>query len=356
MVREVKPLTSVVPVPPRTSQRRGKLIDEVYDAAANADAGEQLSLEPALEPEQSQLVNECPHPDCHQPAKTTKKRTSTTSTSKSKTNTKTNNRTVSKAKRKNTSVSFTINDVVDDIAEDELAIVNHEETQSLTDLQQQIAELQARLSGLQEQEMTPTRQHPNTQPSNTASPRLPNWSEPELRPHTTLEEAQQAYQALEVGTAHRYPRPRHLTGANQGVSSFAESRSIATRLAEARLQQQQFSQSRVQRRRRKSHLRWDMQRFGQNLWRLMQQVLPMPPQPGAKVIDAIAWMIAAIGLRMVLKIIMLVIPAIAWPLNIVMALPALVAVYLAFCVENSRSDVIYRLLLITVGIFIGSRF
>jgi hypothetical protein len=69
----------------------------------------------------------------------------------------------------------------------------------------------------------------------------------------------------------------------------------------------------------------------------------------------VIWVAGSIALRLLFKAMIYLIPALALPLNLLMAIPAIVAAYLAFCVPNSRSDVIYRLLLVTLGLFLGSR-
>lgn len=89
--------------------------------------------------------------------------------------------------------------------------------------------------------------------------------------------------------------------------------------------------------------------------RLLDRVLPLPTDPISKIVDAIAWVLATIGVRLALQFLLIALPWFAYPLNALMTIPAVVAAYLAFCVPTSRSDVIYRLLLITLGLLIGSR-
>jgi hypothetical protein len=108
------------------------------------------------------------------------------------------------------------------------------------------------------------------------------------------------------------------------------------------------------RRRRKRRYSW-LHLGKVSVLRLLDRVLPLPIDPIARIVDAIAWVLAATGARLVLQFLLIVWPWFAYPLNALMTIPAIVAAYLAFCVPTSRSDLIYRLLLITLGLLIGSR-
>ncbi|OUC16725.1 MAG: hypothetical protein B0A82_00420 [Alkalinema sp. CACIAM 70d] len=87
----------------------------------------------------------------------------------------------------------------------------------------------------------------------------------------------------------------------------------------------------------------------------LQGLLPIPNHPVTIAIDALLWTLVATGVRLGIQGVILWIPSLAVPLTLVMLLPAIVAAYLAFFVPQSSTTVIYRLLLITLGLFLGSK-
>jgi hypothetical protein len=423
MVREaqVKPLTSVVPVgnpivspvEPRPARRKAKLVDEVHDRQAYDNTVEQLSLDTTLDttsdatsattleaPDDRSLAVTSTIADAAMPPATSRRkatkptatarttaRTTAGSTARSAArSTARSTSTVTKAKRQNTSVSFTVvPDPAHNPPQDSIRATNPEgaspaEPAAFDRIEQEIASLQARLDHLQRNDSAPL------QPAGSArakgdrphvdrphpSPRLPDWCEPELRPHYTLREAQQAYTALETSESKRTMQSaarEELQVANQVAQQIRRRPGRSLDLPSAWSTPTQLtptqststrSQPRSSRRSRpRAKLVWNAPQCGQNLCRVINQWVdrrvPIPASPGAKVVDATIWIVAAIGGRLLLKGLILLIPVLSLPLNILMAIPAIVAAYLAFCVEQSRSAVIYRLLLITVGLFIGSR-
>lgn len=87
----------------------------------------------------------------------------------------------------------------------------------------------------------------------------------------------------------------------------------------------------------------------------LQALLPIPQNPVTIAIDAMLWTLTATGVRLGIQGVIVWIPSLAVPLTLVMLLPAIVAAYLAFFVPQSSTTVIYRLLLITLGLFLGSK-
>ncbi len=392
MVREVKPLTSVVPVTQdgqttrpasaQSAKRKGTLVLEVQDPEAIAALGEQLSL--------AHELMMPPAENASTPAarsrKTTTKSTAqkstaqksatgktTTKRASSKTRTSSKIATTTKAKQKNgVEASLTV------------PIGAATEQQMLARVQQlesMIDNLQNRLTRLHQTDVasaSPTSPPPTAMPQSSHPPRLPDWSEPELRPHYTLQESARIYEAIEALQQHRalqtaagvemaeaqaladrLRQPRDQIQAS-GAMPMSRRRAPITRqrVAPAPSATQQLAAQRklIHRRgRRPARWRWDTHQFWRNLRQLVQQIILVPSAPGAKIVDGLVWVLATIGLRLVLNVVIQVIPVVAGPLNLLMAIPAILAAYLAFCVENSRSDTIYRLLLVTLGLFLGGR-
>ncbi|MBE9031069.1 hypothetical protein IQ266_15145 [filamentous cyanobacterium LEGE 11480] len=392
MAREASPLTSIIPVEPHTPASaktktktktkatgpKGTLVLEVQDPDAVAALGEQLSLA-------NELVT--PHPT-DTPAKTTRSRKRSTTTkaasSKAASTKSTTRKTTTKRTTKATSTTKAKqkNDVEASL---KVAITNPTEQQMLERIQQMdttIAQLQSRLAELTPSAppapvIAPTIQPTTTAESNLQSPHLPDWSEPELRPHYTLQEAAQAHAAIEALQTHRKLQTADATEIDAAHEVADRLRQYRTPVELPRRRSRRHARihpvaastaptplyrtnptttaTHQRLRRRRPRWRWDIQTFWRNLQALGQSLIPVPDEPGAKIVDVIAWVLASIGLRLVLKLMLQLIPPLAMPLNLLMAVPAIVAAYLAFCVHNSRSDVIYRLLLITLGLFLGSR-
>ncbi len=90
-------------------------------------------------------------------------------------------------------------------------------------------------------------------------------------------------------------------------------------------------------------------------YQLFQQLLPIPSQPSAIVFDAALWTMGSVGVHVAFQILIKIIPALSFPLHLVMLFPALFAAYLAFCVPKSSTPFVYRCLLTTLGFFFGSK-
>ncbi len=90
-------------------------------------------------------------------------------------------------------------------------------------------------------------------------------------------------------------------------------------------------------------------------WRRFQPRLQLPQTRGAIAIDAVIWTAAAAGLRIGLKILVGQVPFLGLPIFLLLFVPAVVAGYLAFCVPKSSPVLIYRLLLMTLGLLIGGK-
>lgn len=189
------------------------------------------------------------------------------------------------------------------------------------------------------------------------SHRLADWSaptvaEPAPDPHQTFAQAMQADQTApgRAATSARSSLPRPLSQCPT-LPPFEPVRTSSG----GRVRNMEASSGlSTPRRRRKRRYSW-LHLGKVSVLRLLDRVLPLPIDPIARIVDAIAWVLAATGARLVLQFLLIVWPWFAYPLNALMTIPAIVAAYLAFCVPTSRSDLIYRLLLITLGLLIGSR-
>lgn len=339
MVREAKPLTRIVPVETAApTARRGRLVLEVQDPEASAPPGEQLSL---VTPDEA-------------PAKSTRSRKRTTTKS-----------TVSKAKHTSPidEVSLTVpHRAASAPATDPMLERVQQLSQTIEQLQSQLEQLHRPGAAAP----SPTIKAAKPRGKAAPHPHLPDWSEPELRSHYTLEESARAYAALEVLHSHRKLQTPAAPEVDQAYAVADRLRhyqapvNLPPTRRDRRPQRRTapttgFAPAPTHRGKRRARWQWNHQAFWRNLQQFGQSIVPVPVDPGAKVVDVVIWVAGSIALRLVIKGMIYLIPALALPLNLLMAIPAIVAAYLAFCVPNSRSDVIYRLLLVTLGLFLGSR-
>ncbi|MBD1822824.1 hypothetical protein H6F51_09995 [Cyanobacteria bacterium FACHB-DQ100] len=91
------------------------------------------------------------------------------------------------------------------------------------------------------------------------------------------------------------------------------------------------------------------------LYRLLQRCLKLPEQNAALAIDAAVWILAAAGLRIGLKYWVAAMPFLNIPVIVLMCIPALLAAYAAFFIPQANRIGIYRLLLVTLGLFVGGK-
>ncbi|MBW4441453.1 MAG: hypothetical protein KME10_09510 [Plectolyngbya sp. WJT66-NPBG17] len=91
------------------------------------------------------------------------------------------------------------------------------------------------------------------------------------------------------------------------------------------------------------------------LHRLMQQLLRLPEQNSGIAIDAALWVLAAAGLRIGLKYLVVAMPILNFPVTLLIFVPALLAAYAALFIPQANRIGIYRLLLVTLGLFVGGK-
>ncbi|MBE9008766.1 hypothetical protein IQ250_00875 [Pseudanabaenaceae cyanobacterium LEGE 13415] len=89
--------------------------------------------------------------------------------------------------------------------------------------------------------------------------------------------------------------------------------------------------------------------------RIMQQLLKLPDQNSGIVIDAALWVLAAAGLRVGLSYLITLLPILKFPVILLMFVPALLAAYAALFIPQANRIGIYRLLLVTLGLFVGGK-
>lgn len=92
-----------------------------------------------------------------------------------------------------------------------------------------------------------------------------------------------------------------------------------------------------------------------SLNRLRHFVLHLPKKPLAIAIDAALWVLASAGLRIGLNTLAIGLPLLSGPIKALLIVPALIAIYSAFFVPQANQVGIYRLLLISLGLFIGGK-
>ncbi|MER3433991.1 MAG: hypothetical protein C4288_11295 [Leptolyngbya sp. ERB_1_1] len=91
------------------------------------------------------------------------------------------------------------------------------------------------------------------------------------------------------------------------------------------------------------------------LHRMMQRSLRLPEQNSGIAIDAALWVFAAAGLRIGLKYLVMAVPILNFPIILLMFVPALLAAYAALFIPKANRIGIYRLLLVSLGLFVGGR-
>ncbi|PSB17733.1 hypothetical protein C7B65_17645 [Phormidesmis priestleyi ULC007] len=90
-------------------------------------------------------------------------------------------------------------------------------------------------------------------------------------------------------------------------------------------------------------------------WKRLQPRLQLPQRPGVIALDAVIWTLTATGLRIGLTLLTKSLPFLNLPIFLLLFCPAVLAGYLAFCVPKSSPVLIYRLLLLTLGLLIGGK-
>jgi hypothetical protein len=103
---------------------------------------------------------------------------------------------------------------------------------------------------------------------------------------------------------------------------------------------------------RRPTLRTYMKIYSQHLH---QVALRLPQKTLLQVADGILWVLAAAGLQYVLKLTVAGIPFLAAPVAALIFVPAIFAVYAAFFSPNADSMLLYRLLLVALGLFVGGK-
>ncbi|NJM48257.1 MAG: hypothetical protein HC860_20510 [Alkalinema sp. RU_4_3] len=171
--------------------------------------------------------------------------------------------------------------------------------------------------------------------------RLATWEAEPIDPQLTLQEAQQRHQA-EIPLARRSVEP------TLPLPPLAR----PSQTIPARPTQRPAVQSA---RRRPMKRVWTGRSLIQGFVKLWNQRLPIPQKSGAKAIDGMLWLAGAIGLRWLVGMAVGFVPGLGWVLPILMLGPGIYAAYLAFCQPDSRTDQVYRLSLLTLGFFLGSK-
>jgi hypothetical protein len=100
-------------------------------------------------------------------------------------------------------------------------------------------------------------------------------------------------------------------------------------------------------------VRWPAWPAGRDL--INRWLQTMPEQRGAIAIDALATVFSAIVIRWGLQALVNTWPILSGLFSLVILLPAAVAIYLALFKPKANSVVIYRLLLITLGLLLGGK-
>jgi hypothetical protein len=172
--------------------------------------------------------------------------------------------------------------------------------------------------------------------------RLATWEAEPIDPSLTLQQAQTRHQA-EIPLAPR-SNPHRSSPTHPPLARPSQT-------APQRPTQRQVRSAR----RRPAAQGWKLRSIGPGLVKLWNQRLPIPQKSGAKAIDGMLWLAGAIGLRWSVGMAVGFVPGLGWVLQIMMLVPGIYAAYLAFCQPDSRTDQVYRLSLLTLGFFLGSK-
>jgi hypothetical protein len=192
-----------------------------------------------------------------------------------------------------------------------------------------------------------------------ASPIHESVNESVTRP-VSLSQQQQAIviaQALRHPVTPAQPRTQHSSYSAPATFTRTTTTSRTPEKASNRTKNrtQNRTQSRMQNHPAHRHRAQSNRASLRSFWIQFRPFLDIPKQPGTIAIDAGLWTLVAMGLRVGLQIAIAGLPWLALPLNLLMLLPAATAAYLAFCVPQSSTAIVYRLLLITLGLFLGGR-
>jgi hypothetical protein len=336
-------ITRVVETTPNPAARRqrGRVVMQINDPDMNADAGEQLSLT-----DLSDSPDLC---DVALTSSTVSKSSNRKAATKIPSKAAKASRTTSKARHKLTGEAIAVPIELPPVVSVVPVPANPELSNQVEQMAATIATLQNRLADL----------------------RLPDFCEQPIERTQTIAQAQAIYELVEARAAARKLQPAAVAetrSAHQVAQTLRRTelpptpltslppRSTRSTRSTGSTRSARRSTAKPSRRR----FSWNAAQFVANLTGLVQHLgqcwVPIPRDPATKVVDAMVWVLVAIGLRIVGKLLVGSLPFLAGPVNLLLALPAIVAAYLAFCVANSRTDVIYRLLLTTLGLFLGSRF
>jgi hypothetical protein len=91
------------------------------------------------------------------------------------------------------------------------------------------------------------------------------------------------------------------------------------------------------------------------LERLGQRIVTLPKRAIGVPIDAGLWVLAAAGLRIGLKQLVFFLPMLATTINVLIFVPALIAIFVALFMPGANRVGIYRLLLVALGLFVGGK-
>lgn len=86
-----------------------------------------------------------------------------------------------------------------------------------------------------------------------------------------------------------------------------------------------------------------------------QNILHLPTKTNEIAMDAALWVMAAAGLRVGLKYLVMAFPILELPVMLLVFVPALLAAYAALFIPKANRIGIYRLLLLALGLFVGGR-
>jgi hypothetical protein len=81
----------------------------------------------------------------------------------------------------------------------------------------------------------------------------------------------------------------------------------------------------------------------------------LPKRAIAVPIDAVLWVLAAAGLRIALKQLVFLFPVLTTTVNVLIFVPALMAIVAALFLPGANRVGIYRLLLVALGLFVGGK-
>jgi hypothetical protein len=167
---------------------------------------------------------------------------------------------------------------------------------------------------------------PQSQPQ-TKIERTPQKVEPEMVRQSTVPKSEGKASGVKTDVRRSRNQPTNQTSKRSTPKTRSTSRSVTTT---------------------RPRRRFPLERLGQRIVTLPKRAIAVP-------IDAVLWVLAAAGLRIALKQLVFLFPVLTTTVNVLIFVPALMAIVAALFLPGANRVGIYRLLLVALGLFVGGK-